>query len=136
MRRRINAGGKTAGHRQARDRQRLGEVEGVVAPTRTRRAAADHRHRRVPEAGGIAGHEQRQRRAGDAAQQCRVVGVVPTEQVVAGCGQPRTAARQRGGIGLLQGLDLSLVQGVAAPIARSGRECGTRRGVGVQQAST
>src|SRR3546814_2179051 len=68
----------------------------VVAPAGGGRAAADHGYRRVPEQARVAGHEQRQRRARDAPQQGRVVGVVPAEQVAAGFGPPRSEARRVG----------------------------------------
>ena len=102
----VDAGGQAAGDAQAGRGQRVGEVVGVVAAAGARRAAADHRHRRMPQAApdrrrrtapaagwrcgaAAAGSRDRASRAGGgpaAASQCLAAGAV---RPASGCLQGR-----------------------------------------------
>ena len=118
MRLRVDAARHAAGDHDARRRQSTGEGVCVVAAAAGRRAAAHHRHRRSPQQGRVAVDEKRQRRAGNRAQRCGVVGVVPAHQVMAGDLQPVPRARQGFADGpILEGCDLRRVQPGRAPCA-------------------
>ena len=88
MRGSVDAGGQAAGDGKAVAGQCGGEFARNVAATRGGVAAADDGDRRLPEQGRFTGDEQCDRRVGAVAQQRRIVGLAPADQVVVVVLQP------------------------------------------------